>query len=109
MTASKQKVAAPKKVKSIMASVVFPPELYRTLKEIAKREKVSFAWVVRRAAEKYAAAVRKDLKQKAARMSASSRWTRHEPVNRSLYAFILPALAVAAARASLSLRPAFAR
>jgi hypothetical protein len=51
MTASTQKAAAPRKVKSIMASVVFPPELHRTLKEIAKREKVSFAWVVRRAAE----------------------------------------------------------
>lgn len=35
------------------ASVTFPPALYRTLEEIAKRKKVSLAWVVRDAAEKY--------------------------------------------------------
>ncbi len=38
------------------ASVSFPPELYRTLEEIAKQKKVSVAWVVRDAAEKYVAA-----------------------------------------------------
>jgi metal-responsive CopG/Arc/MetJ family transcriptional regulator len=37
------------------ASVSFPPELYRTLEEIAKQKKVSVAWVVRDAAEKYVA------------------------------------------------------
>ena len=37
------------------ASVTFPPELYRTLEDIAKRKKVSIAWVVREAAEKYVA------------------------------------------------------
>lgn len=37
------------------ASVSFPPELYRTLWEIAKQKKVSVAWVVRDAAEKYVA------------------------------------------------------
>jgi len=37
------------------ASVTFPPELYRTLEEIAKQKKVSMAWVVRDAAEKYVA------------------------------------------------------
>lgn len=35
------------------ASVTFPPELYRTLEQIAKQKKVSVAWVVRDAAEKY--------------------------------------------------------
>ena len=35
------------------ASVSFPPELYRTLEAIAKQKKVSIAWVVRDAAEKY--------------------------------------------------------
>lgn len=35
------------------ASVSFPPELYRTLETLAKRKKVSIAWVVREAAEKY--------------------------------------------------------
>jgi len=37
------------------ASVTFPPELYRTLEDLAKRKKVSLAWVVREAAEKYVA------------------------------------------------------
>ena len=35
------------------ASVSFPPELYSTLEAIAKQKKVSIAWVVREAAEKY--------------------------------------------------------
>ncbi len=35
------------------ASVTFPPEIYRKLGEIAKEKKVSLAWVVRDAAEKY--------------------------------------------------------
>ena len=37
------------------ASVSFPPELYKTLEELAKKKKVSIAWVVREAAEKYVA------------------------------------------------------
>lgn len=35
------------------ASVSFPPGLYHTLEAIAKQKKVSIAWVVREAAEKY--------------------------------------------------------
>lgn len=35
------------------ASVSFPLELYATLERIAKEKKVSVAWVVREAAEKY--------------------------------------------------------
>jgi metal-responsive CopG/Arc/MetJ family transcriptional regulator len=35
------------------ASITFPPKLYRTLEAIAKQKKVSVAWVVRDAAEKY--------------------------------------------------------
>lgn len=35
------------------ASVSFPPELYAMLERIAKEKKVSVAWVVREAAEKY--------------------------------------------------------
>ena len=35
------------------ASVSFPRELYETLERIAKEKKVSVAWVVRDAAEKY--------------------------------------------------------
>lgn len=37
------------------ASVSLPPELYITLQEIAKQKKVSVAWVIRDAAEKYVA------------------------------------------------------
>lgn len=36
-------------------SVSFPPELYKTLEQLAKKKKVSTAWVVREAAEKYVA------------------------------------------------------
>jgi hypothetical protein len=35
------------------ASITFPPKLYRTLEILAKEKKVSIAWVVREAAEKY--------------------------------------------------------
>lgn len=37
------------------ASVSFPPQLYRELEQIAKQKKVSLAWVVRDAAERYVA------------------------------------------------------
>jgi predicted DNA-binding protein len=40
---------------ALRASVGFPPELYRTLEKMAKQKKVSLAWVVREAAEKYVA------------------------------------------------------
>lgn len=39
-------------VSAVRASISFPPDIYRTLEEIAKRKKVSLAWVVRDAAEK---------------------------------------------------------
>ena len=35
------------------ASVSFPAELYATLERIAHEKKVSVAWIVREAAEKY--------------------------------------------------------
>ncbi len=38
---------------AVRASISFPPALYETLEEIAKQKKVSLAWVVRDAAEKY--------------------------------------------------------
>lgn len=38
---------------AIRASVSFPPELYGTLERLAEQKKVSLAWVVRDAAEKY--------------------------------------------------------
>lgn len=40
---------------ALRASVSFPPPLYRTLEQIAKQKKVSIAWVVREATEKYVA------------------------------------------------------
>ena len=44
-----------KKAKSARASISLPPELHQTLEQIAKDKKVSFAWVMRDAAEKYVA------------------------------------------------------
>jgi metal-responsive CopG/Arc/MetJ family transcriptional regulator len=40
---------------AVRASISFPPALYETLEDIAKQKKVSLAWVVRDAAEKYVA------------------------------------------------------
>jgi metal-responsive CopG/Arc/MetJ family transcriptional regulator len=50
--AGKQK---PKKKpsRSLRASVSFPENVYRELERLAKKKKVSVAWVVRDAAEKY--------------------------------------------------------
>lgn len=45
----------PEKAAAIRASISFPPEVYETLEIIAKEKKVSLAWVVREAAEKYIA------------------------------------------------------
>lgn len=40
---------------TVRASITFPPDLYTTLEKIAQEKKVSLAWVVRDAAEKYVA------------------------------------------------------
>lgn len=40
---------------AVRASISFPPEIYETLEGIAREKKVSLAWVVRDAAEKYIA------------------------------------------------------
>jgi len=37
----------------VRVTVSFPPKVYETLENIGKEKKVSFAWVVREAAEKY--------------------------------------------------------
>jgi predicted transcriptional regulator len=37
------------------ASITFPPEIYKTIEDLARRKKVSIAWVVRDAVEKYVA------------------------------------------------------
>lgn len=40
---------------ALRASISFPPDLYHLLEQIASQKKVSLAWVVRDAAEKYVA------------------------------------------------------
>lgn len=40
---------------SVRASISFPPDLYRLLEELAISKKISVAWIVRDAAEKYVA------------------------------------------------------
>ena len=40
---------------AVRASISFPPDVYETLETIAKEKKVSLAWVVREATEKYIA------------------------------------------------------
>ena len=42
-----------KKGPSVRATISFPSELYKTLEGIATQKKVSLAWVVREASEKY--------------------------------------------------------
>jgi hypothetical protein len=38
---------------NVRASISFPADIYETLEEVARQKKVSWAWVVRDAAEKY--------------------------------------------------------
>jgi hypothetical protein len=40
--------------------ITFPPDHYETLEEIAQQKKVSLAWVVRDASEKYVASEAKE-------------------------------------------------
>ena len=40
---------------SVRATISFPAELYKALEDIARQNKVSLAWVVRDASEKYVA------------------------------------------------------
>ena len=48
-------VGRPEGTASVRATISFPPELYETLEEIARQKKVSLAWVVREATERYIA------------------------------------------------------
>ena len=48
-----RRIMKAKSASLVRASISFPPTLYRSLEEIAKQKKVSLAWVVRDAAEKY--------------------------------------------------------
>ena len=40
---------------AVRASISFPPDIYQTLEDLAKQKKVSLAWVVWEATEKYIA------------------------------------------------------
>lgn len=51
----KKKKAKPRNPAWVRASISFPAEIYGTLEELAKQKKVSLAWIVRDAAEKYIA------------------------------------------------------
>jgi predicted transcriptional regulator len=53
--AKRKKPAAAKGTASIRATISFPSELYGSIEDIAKQKKVSLAWVVREAVEKYVA------------------------------------------------------
>lgn len=55
MASDKFKKATDRKSDTARTSVSFPRELYETLEQIAHEKKVSVAWVVREAAEKYVA------------------------------------------------------
>ncbi len=52
-TKAKRPVRSKAEPKTLRASVSFPRDLYATLERIAKEKKVSVAWIVRDAAEKY--------------------------------------------------------
>jgi predicted DNA-binding protein len=41
--------------RSPRTSVTFPPDIYETLAALAQKKKVSVAWIVREAAERYVA------------------------------------------------------
>lgn len=55
MKVKKQTPVKTSKAAQPRASVTFPSELYRMLEDLAKKKKVSIAWVVREAAENYVA------------------------------------------------------
>jgi len=55
MTLTRAKLQRMKPSQSPRTSVTFPSKLYQRLEYLAKKKKVSVAWVVRDAAEKYVA------------------------------------------------------
>ena len=53
MTTTKPRAGKAEMQRSPRISITFPSDLYQTIEVIAKQKKVSLAWVVRDAAEKY--------------------------------------------------------
>jgi predicted DNA-binding ribbon-helix-helix protein len=53
MAAKSKAFGRPHDTKTTRASVSFPSDLYETLEQIARDKKVSVAWIVRDAAERY--------------------------------------------------------
>jgi metal-responsive CopG/Arc/MetJ family transcriptional regulator len=53
MMGNANSATAPKSEHSLRLSVTLPSETYASLERIAKKKKVSLAWVVRDATEKY--------------------------------------------------------
>lgn len=51
----KKKITKAPKTAQVRATISFPPVLYQTLEQLAIQKKVSLAWVVREASERYAA------------------------------------------------------
>ena len=45
----------PEGAASVRASISFPPDVYEVLEQLARQKKVSLAWVVRDAVERYIA------------------------------------------------------
>ena len=48
----------PERAASVRASISFPPDMYKALERLARQKKVSLAWVVRDAVERYIAGQR---------------------------------------------------
>ena len=53
MSTSTKKTSRSKTQRAVRATASLPPDIYQTLQDIAKHKKVSVAWVIRDAAEKY--------------------------------------------------------
>ncbi len=53
--AKRKEKRKPSEGSSVRATISFPSETYQTLEDIARRKKVSLAWVVREASEQYIA------------------------------------------------------
>ncbi len=53
----------PEGAASVRASISFPPDIYEVLEQLARQKKVSLAWVVRDAVERYVAEQKEHLEQ----------------------------------------------